>query len=155
MKKMEAMMELLTEEIEGFNKSIKKLEGLSENFKDIKVKADTSNIEYYMNDFLRKQEQTMSSYKENTAVMSQALKSARITPDWMATLFCIVVSVQILSLSYFAHHFIRFEIQKEKAFLHGRKEGMFELREYFNDHPIIYKDFQKWARKQDSVPNRE
>lgn len=155
MKKMEAMMELLTDEIEGFNKSIRKLEGLSENFKNLKVKADTSNIKYYVNEFLRKQEQVIEINKEQVTEIKQGIKSARVTPNWLATLFCIAVSIQTLSLSYFAHHFIQFEIRKEEAFLHGRKEVVSELRGYFDVHPIIYKDFQKWVRKRDSVSNQK
>lgn len=155
MKKMEAMMELLTEEIEGFNKSIRKLEALSENFKDLKIKADTSSIEYYIKQFLGEQKQAITIYKEKTTEINQRIKSARITPNWLATLFCIVVSIQILSLSYFTYHFIRFEDRNETAFKEGQKESSKNLKGYFEDHPIIYEDFKKWTRKKDSIPKQK
>ncbi len=155
MKKMEAMMELLTEEIEGFNKSISKLENLSENFKDLKIKADTSSIEYYMKEFLRKQEQTKRFHEKKITEINQGIKSARITPNWLATLFCIAVSIQIISLSYFANHFIRFDDKNTSIFIKGEKESYKNLRGYFEGHPIIYEDFKKWTRRKDSIPNQE
>lgn len=155
MKKMEEMMELLTEEIEGFNKSIRKLEGLSENFKDLKVKADTSSIEFYVKEFLKEQKQVMITYKEKTTEINRVIISARIIPNWLAIFFCIAVSIQILSLCYFAHHYIRFEDRNRTAFKAGQKENNKNVRGYFEDHPVIYEDFKKWNRKKDSVSNQE
>lgn len=54
MKKMDDIMELLTDEINGFQKSIEKLENLSKNLDEVKVKADTSNVEYHLKEHLRK-----------------------------------------------------------------------------------------------------
>ena len=45
MKKMDEIMELLTEEIEGFNSSIRKLQELSKKWDNLKIKADSSDIE--------------------------------------------------------------------------------------------------------------
>jgi len=155
MKKMETIMELLTEEIDSFNKSVNKLEGLSENFKDLKIKADTSSIEHYLKGFLKEQMKTNEIYNEKTTELNQRIRSARLTPNWLATLFCIVVSIQILSLCYFAHHFVHFEDRKTTAFEQGRKESSTRVRGYFEDHPVIYEDFQKWNRRKDSVPNKK
>ena len=149
------MMELLTEEIESFNKSINKLEILSEKFEDLKIKADTSSIEYHMKGFLREQKQAISIYKDRTTEIKKGIKSARITPNWLATFFCIAVSIQILSLSYFAYHYIRFEEKYIASFQKGRKEGSHSIRGYFEDHPVIYEDFKKWNSKKDSVPNQK
>ncbi|TMM51529.1 hypothetical protein FEE95_21820 [Maribacter algarum] len=155
MKKMEEMMELLTEEIEGFHKSIEKLETLSKNFKDLKLKADTSRIENYIKGLTKEQKHAMTIYKEKAMEIKKGLKSARIIPNWLATLFCIVISIQVLSLSYFGYHFIQFEDRNKAAFLRGQKESNTKARRYFEDHPIIYKDYKKWTRKKDSVPNQK
>ncbi len=155
MKKMEEMMELLTDEIEGFHKTINKLERLSENFNDLKIKADTSSIEYQIKGILKGQRKAMTLYKEKTTEIKQGLKSARITPNWLATLFCITVSIYILSTSYIAYHFIHFEDRNKAAYIEGRREGNESARIYFEDHPVIYEDFKKWTSKKDSVPNQK
>ncbi len=155
MKKMEAMMELLTEEMEGFKKSMNRLESLSERFEGLKIKADASSIEYHMKEFLKEQRQAINIYKDRTTEIKKGIKLARITPNWLATFFCIAVSIQILSLSYFAHHYIRFEEKQVAAFQEGRNEGNQSIRGYFKDHPVIYEDYKKWSSRKDSIPNQK
>ncbi len=155
MKKMEEMMELLTEEIEGFNKSINKLEALSKNFRELKIKADTSNIESNINGFLKEQKKTMTIFKEKITEIKKGVRLARITPNWLAILFCITVTIQVLSMSYFAYQFIQFEDRNKAAYLEGQKESNKNAYGYFKDHPIIYEDFKKWTRKKDSISNQK
>ncbi|TMM59131.1 hypothetical protein FEE95_06780 [Maribacter algarum] len=155
MKKMEEMMELFTDEIEGFSKSINKLESLSKNFVDLKIKTDTSSIEYLLKDFLKEQRKVITIYKEKTTEIKQGLRLARITPNWMATLFCITVTIQVLSLSYFAYHFIHSENRNKAAYIEGQKESNESARRYFEDHPIIYEDYKKWTRKKEGIQNQK
>ena len=151
MKKMNEIMELLTEEIDGFNRSITKLEELAKKWDNLKIKADTSNIEYYVKDFLRQQERAMKTYKKGSIETSRTIKSFTLVPRWLIALFCISISTLVLAVGFFGYHFIRFEENKIEAFRQGREEAIFELRGYFDDHPIIYKDFQRWSQKKDTV----
>ncbi len=155
MKKMDEIMELLTEEIEGFNRSIGKLEELSKKWDSLNIKADSSNIEYYIKDFLRQQGRILEIYKKRTVETNLRIKSATLVPRWLITLCCIAICTLMLTLGYFGYHFIQFEKIKEEAFGKGREGAIFELRGYFEDHPIIYSDFQKWAKKKDSVSRQE
>ncbi|WP_350290682.1 DUF6730 family protein [uncultured Croceitalea sp.] len=155
MKKMEEIMELLTEEIESFHKSINKLEALSKNFRDLKIKADASSIEYQIKDFTKEQRKVIEIFEEKTTGIEQKMKSARITPNWLATLFYITITIQVLSMSYFGYHFIHFENRNKAAFKRGQKQSNEIARRYFEDHPIIYEDYKKWTKKKDSVPNQK
>lgn len=154
MKKMEVMMELLTEEIESFKKSVDKLEGLSGSLKDLKIDTDNSKSERHIKDFLKEQKRTVNVYKEKTKEIQQGIRSARLVPNWLASFFCVALSIHILSLSYFAHHFIMFEDRRTEAFNEGREAGCNNSKAYFEDHPVIHEDFKKWSRKRDSIPNR-
>ena len=155
MKRMDEIMELLTEEIEGFNRSIDKLESLSKNLQDVKIKTDSSNIKYLLDSHLKDEKRSLEYYKATIKEMDKKLKGTRLTPNWLATFFCVAVAISVLTLGYFGHHFIRFEDRNKKAFLEGKKEAVSELGGYFDDHPIIYRDFQKWARKQDSMQGKK
>lgn len=44
-KKLDEVMELLSDELDGFNKSINRLEKLTQNVENIKIKPDTAEIE--------------------------------------------------------------------------------------------------------------
>ena len=155
MKKMDEIMELLTEEIDDFNRSVEKLEELSKKIGSISVKADSTNIEYHIKDFLGQQERAMAAYKERTEETELVIKSATLTPKWIMAMYWVALSITILTLGYFGYHFIQAEKNKNQAFIQGREEGISELRSYFDDHPIIYKDFQRWSQKKDSVSNQK
>ena len=155
MKKIDEIMELLTEEIDGFNRSISKLEDLSENLQNVKIKADTSNIRFQLKEFLRLQERTMYGHKVEVEEINKAVKRAKLTPKWLLALFCVTFALTVLTTGYFGYHFIQFEENKKEAFMQGKKEAILELRDYFDDHPIIYEDFKKWARRQDSLSNKK
>ncbi|RKN77844.1 hypothetical protein [Ulvibacterium marinum] len=45
--------------------------------------------------------------------------------------------------------------EKKAVIMKIEKESLGREKDYFDDHPIIYKDYQKWARKRDSVPDQK
>ena len=148
-------MEVLTQEIAGFNPSIGKLEELSKKLNNQKVEADTSVIKYHMNDFLRTQKRTMETVEKQMTEVVVNLKTARLSPKWEGTILLLFWCINTIAFSYLGYYFIQFEDKKEVAFNKGRDEGVGIVRSYFNDHPIIYKDFEKWTQKRDSVPNQK
>lgn len=152
---MDEIMELLTEEIDGFNRSVERLEELSKNIESIKVKADSTKIEYYIEDFLERQKRAMVFYKERAEETKRTIKSATLIPKWLMALCCITLSITFLTLCYFGYHFIQVDKNKKETFMQGREEAISELKDYFGDHPIIYRDFQRWSKKQDSVADKK
>jgi hypothetical protein len=155
MAKLDEIMEVLTQEINGFNSSIKKLEGLTEKLHNTKVQADSSNIEFHLKDFLRSQHRTLDSYEKQMKDVLKTVKKSRWTPKWETLMLYVVICLNTIAFSYLGYYFIQFEKKREAAFITGKEEGVNEVGEYFKDHPVIYKDFRKWARKQDSVPNQK
>lgn len=71
MAKMDEIMEVLTQEIAGFNNSIGKLEELSKKFDNLKIQTDTSSLEFHLKDFLKSQKRTVESYENR---MEEVLK---------------------------------------------------------------------------------
>ncbi len=155
MAKMDEIMEVLTQEISGFNKSIGKLEELSEKFNNLKIQTDTSSLEFHLKDFFRSQKGTVESYENRMEEVLKKIEKSRWTPKWEMVVLYIVMCVNTIAFSYLGYYFINYEQKKEAAVLKSKYEGLGKARSYFDDHPIIYKDFEKWAKKQDSVPNRE
>ena len=78
MKKLDDIMELLTDEINGFQNSIKKLEGLSKGLNGVKV--DTSKLEYHLKEHLRQQERIRSQNMKTLNDIDKKLKRARLIP---------------------------------------------------------------------------
>ncbi len=71
---MEEIVEVLTQEIAGFNNSIGKLEELSEKFDTLKIQTDTTILESRLDDFVISQKRTVKSYENR---MEEVLKNTR------------------------------------------------------------------------------
>ncbi|SDM72091.1 DUF6730 family protein [Kriegella aquimaris] len=155
MAKLDEIMEVLTQEISGFNASMDKLTELSKKLNNVKVQADSSMIEAYLKDFLRLQQRKEDSSEKRTQEILTTVKKARLMPKLEGIVLYIFLCMNTIAFSYLGYYFIQFEDKKEAAFIMGKEAGMDTLRSYFNDHPIVYKDFVRWARKKDSVSNQK
>ncbi len=155
MAKIDEIMEVLTQEISGFNKSIGKLEELSEKFNNLKIQTDTSNLELQIKDYLSLQRNAISTYEKRMDEVMKKIEKSRWTPKWEVVMLYIVMCINTIAFGYLGYYFVKYEQKKEAAVLKSKKEGLGKARGYFDDHPIIYKDFEKWAKRQDSVPNRK
>ncbi|RKN77985.1 DUF6730 family protein [Ulvibacterium marinum] len=155
MAKMDEIMEVLTQEIAGFNTSIAKLEKLSEKFKNLEVEMDTSKLEFRLDDFIKTQKRTIESYENRMEQVLKKIEKSRWTPKWEVAVIYIVMCLNTIAFSYLGYYFVNYEQKKEAAVAKGKEEGLGKARGYFDDHPIIYKDFERWAKRKDSVPNQE
>ena len=155
MKKLDEIMEVMTDELDGFNKSISKLEKLSKNIKDIDVKADSSKIEHLLKEHLKEQSGLLLQCTNEIGDTNKNLKRAKLTPKWLLALFCIASAITMLTMGYFGYRIIGFEDEKEEAYNNGKKEIISELRAYFNEYPDAYTDYEKWSQKQDPVPSKK
>ncbi|MCM4168929.1 hypothetical protein KCTC52924_02629 [Arenibacter antarcticus] len=155
MAKLDEIMEVLTQEITGFNHSIDKLEELSDKFDNLKIKTDTSSLEFLLKDFLMTQKETVDSYEHRMDDVLKKIDKSRWTPKWEMVVLYIVMCLNTIAFSYLGYYFIQYEQKKEAAVLKGKKEGLGKAGDYFDDHPIIYKDFEKWTKKQDTVSDRK
>ena len=112
MKKLDDIMELLTDEINGFQNSIKKLEGLSKGLNEVKV--DTSKLEYLLKEHLRHQERVQSQNKITLNDINKKLKRAKLIPKWLLVLFLSVSIILSMTIGYLGFQVIQLN-KKEKA----------------------------------------
>ncbi len=155
MAKMDEIMEVLTQEISGFNNSIGKLEELSEKFNDLKIQTDTSSLEFLLKGFLRTQKESIATYERKMEEVLRKIGKSRWTPKWEVALLYIFLSINTIAFGYFGYYFINYDLKMQDAVSKARQEGLGRASGYFEDHEIIYKDFKRWAKRQDSVPNRK
>ena len=155
MAKMDEIMEVLTQEISGFNNSIGKLEELSEKFDNLKIQTDTSSLEFQLKEFLRTQTVIVHSYENRMEEVLKKIEKSRWTPKWEVALLYIYLSINTMAFGYFGYYFINYDLKMQDAVSQARHEGFGRARGYFKDHPVIYENFEKWDKKQDSVPNQE
>ena len=155
MAKLDEIAELLTEEIKSFGSWVEQLKELLKNIDDLRFEPETSSMEQLLNDHHSKLKVITEAQNSALNQIIANIKKSRWTPKWEVVIIYVVMLSNIIAFSYFGYHFIKFERQKEAAYLRGREESMIKARAYFNDHPIILKDYQKWLRKQDSTINQK
>lgn len=117
---MDEIMELLTEEVNGFQKSIEKLESLSKNLNEVKVKADTSNMEYYLKEHLRKQERIESQNKRTLKELNQKLKQVKLIPKWLLVLFLSVLIMLTIVIGYLSFQVV--QLNKDKVAIQSKEK---------------------------------
>ncbi|WP_350284415.1 DUF6730 family protein [uncultured Croceitalea sp.] len=112
MKKLDDIMELLTDEINGFQNSIKKLEGISKGLNEVKV--DTSKLEYHLKEHLRQQERNQSHNNRILNDINKKLKRAKLIPKWLLVLFLSVLIIQSIAIGYLSFQVVQLN-KKEKS----------------------------------------
>jgi len=152
MKKMEEFMELLTEELACFDRSVEKLEQLSKNLNNVKVKADSSQIDYRIKEFLNKQRQDVKSFKKQTNKMETKLDSMQILPKWLLVLYGIALLLPLFAISYFGYQGFRLQEIKKNAFNHGQDHIIEHFKKYFDENPEAYGPYKNWKEKDSEIP---
>ncbi|MCL6266979.1 DUF6730 family protein [Flagellimonas myxillae] len=112
MKKLDDIMELLTDEINEFQNSIKKLEGLSKGLN--KVKVDTSKLEYLLKEHLRNQESIQSQNKRTLNGINRKLQRVKLIPKWLLVLFLSLLIILSMVIGYLSFQVVQLN-KKEKA----------------------------------------
>ena len=112
MKKLDEIMELLTDEMNGIQNSIKKLEGLSKGLNEVKV--DTSKLEYHLKEHLRQQERIRSQNMITLNDIDKKLKRAKLIPKWLLVLFLSVLIILCMTIGYLSFQVVQSN-KKEKA----------------------------------------
>ncbi len=152
MKKIEEFMELLTDELAGFDGSVKKLETLCKQLDTIKVKADSSNVEYHIREFLRKQEHTTERMEKRIDAQQTKIEACRGLPEWLLTLYAIGMLLPLFSIGYFGYQGYGLQGQKRKAFEQGQQHIIDHFGSYFEDHPEAYEPYKIWKERDSVVP---
>ena len=112
MKKLDDIMELLTDEINGFQNSIKKLERLSKGLSEVKV--DTSKLEYLLKEHLRNQKSIQSQNTRTLNDINRKLKRAKLIPKWLLVLFLSALIIMSMAIGYLSFQVVQLN-KKEKA----------------------------------------
>lgn len=142
MKKLDEIMELMTDEMADFKAAILELELLSKQLFNLSIPITTEAMEKSLNIFLEQQEKENSLKDEVLKEIEKKLKHARIIPNYMLILVCSLGIISLSLLGYFGYS------------LHARQNEKFELyqilmetsnekyQEYFSKNPKIQDDFK-------------
>ncbi len=152
---LDEVMELLNDELDGFNKSIVRLERLTKNMDNIKVIPDTSEIERLLREHLNYEKVKNSELRQSVEDIGSQISKARLISKAQLWFHYWIWFVSLVILGNLTFKVSQIDDVRERAFNEGEQEVISDLREYFDQYPQLYKSYQKWVKEKDSVPNQK
>ena len=154
-KKLDEVMELLNDELDGFNKSIVRLERLTQNTENIKVIPDTTEIERLLQEHLNSEKVNSERLQESVQDIRSQISKARSVPKIQLWIHYSIWFISLVIIGYLSMQVSRIGEVQEKAFTEGGQEVISSLRGYFDQNPGYYESYRKWLKEKDSVPNKK
>ena len=147
-------MELLTDELDGFNKSIVRLERLTQITDNIKVIPDTSEIERLLQEHLNSEKNKIERLQESVQDISNQISKARLVPKIQLRFHYSIWFISLVIIGYLSLQFYRIGEVQKRAFTEREQEVISNLRGFFDQNPEHYESYRKWLQEKDSVPNQ-
>ena len=154
-KKLDEVMELLTDELDGFNKSIDRFEKLTQNTDNIKVMPDTSKIERLFQEHRNSEKVNTERLQESVQDIRSQISKARLVPRIQLRIHYAIWFISLVIIGYLSLQFSRIGEVQEKAFTEGEQEVISSLKGYFDQYLQHYESYQKRIQKKDSVLNQK
>jgi len=143
----------LTEELEGFRKSVQQMEGIAEELNSSPVRSDISTIS-----------EKLSRLKENLGLhfqgqeikvdrLNRKVSGAKLIPKWLLGLFCVAIVCTMVVLGYAFYQMSNIDDLKEEVYQKGRKETIQQIIPFFEEHPEAKKNYEKWRLEKMETPN--
>ena len=143
MAKLDEIAELLTEEINGFEKSIGRLEKAHENLKGLPLRPDTSELNALLKEYGNNQN---NNIKEQQRLMERILHKVErsvLLPSWAIKLTWLLVTV-LLVLGFSIYQVSRISKKEEAAFIKGQDDAIEHYGTFFKESPEAKELYQKW-----------
>tara|TARA_R110002033_G_scaffold132018_1_gene172001 strand:- start:35 stop:508 length:474 start_codon:yes stop_codon:yes gene_type:complete len=154
-KKLDEVMELLNDELDGFNKALEKLEKLTENVDNIKIYPDTSKIEHMLKEHLNSERTKSERIQRFLQNFGQKISQARMVPKVQLWLQYGIWAISLVIIGYLSFQVSRIDRIRERAFMEGEQSEISNLKGYFDQYPEYYKTYQNWIKEKDSVPDQK
>ena len=154
-KKLDEVMELLSDELDGFNKAVDRLERLTQNVDDIKIRPDTRELESMLREHLALEKATISQIDGSVQGLGEQVSRASLIPKLRLALHYAIWIVSLLIIGYLSFKVSRMDAIPERAFAEGQQQVISSLRGYFDQNPGQYESYRKWTEEKDSVPNQK
>jgi len=144
MKKLEEIMELMTDEMADFKAAILELDSLSKQLFTLSIPITTEALEKNLNIFLEKQEEENRLKDEVLQEIEKKLKHARLIPNYLMILFGTFGIMALGLLSYFGYTAKTAEEEKLEMYQMIMESENNRYQHYLSINPEIKDDYCLW-----------
>ena len=147
MAKLDEIAELLTEEINGFEKSIGRLEKAHENLQNLSLRPDTTEINVLLKEYNNDQRKTIEEQQRlMQRILDKVEKSIQL-PSWAIKLSWGLLVCILLVLGFSIYQVSRISKKEEAAFIKGRDSAMGHYGTFLDESPQAKELYQKWLEE--------
>jgi len=143
MKKLDEIMELMTDEMADFKTAILKLQLLSKQLGDSSIPISTEALEKNLNSFLEKQESENQLKDDMLTSIDKKLKRARLLPNYIFYLFGILGIFALGLLGYFGYSAKAAKEEKFEVYQMMQSQNN-RYQEYFSENSETKDDYCEW-----------
>ncbi|MGB5819695.1 MAG: DUF6730 family protein [Saonia sp.] len=148
MAKLDEIAALLVEEINGFEKSVDRLELLKKSLHDFKIRLDTTDIDFILKRYNDHQKQASEKQRKQMADILYQIKRSILFPKWLIKLFWGLLVCIVLTLGFSVYKVSRIPEREEAAFKKGENKAVAHFRQFFEETPEAGELYKKWSEPQ-------
>ena len=146
MKKLDEIMELMTDEMADFKLAILKLRKLSGEIEKMSIPITTEALEKNLNTFLHKQEAQKEKSDEILMEIDRKLKHARVIPNYLLILFGISGIIALGSMGYFGYSSKEKVEENFEVYRTNMESQNKHYEDYFAAYPEIQEAYCEWLQ---------
>ncbi|UBZ15784.1 hypothetical protein LDL77_08710 [Flagellimonas marinaquae] len=147
MAKLDEIAELLTEEINGFEKSIGRLEKVHENLRNLPLRPDTTEINVLLKDYSKDQKKTIEEQQRLMQRILHKVEKSIQLPSWVLKLSWGLLVCVLLVLGFSIYQVSRISKKEEAAYIKGRDSAMGHYNAFLDESPQAKELYQKWLEE--------
>ncbi|UZH54166.1 hypothetical protein JRG66_09155 [Salinimicrobium tongyeongense] len=149
MKKLDEIMELMTDEMDEFRKNLMHLQKLSNELHNRSIPISTEVLKNQLNFFFQKQEKRDVLTAEALKVIDQKLKKAYLLPKSLGILFGSFLILLVTLIGYLTLLVVESKKEINNSYRNTEEESLI-YRKYLLEKPEIKADYEEWFQNQNS-----
>ncbi|WP_349352212.1 MULTISPECIES: DUF6730 family protein [unclassified Flagellimonas] len=146
MAKLDEIAELLTEEINGFEKSISRLEKVHENLQNLPLRPDTSELNALLKEYGNNQKTNIEEQQRLMQRILHKVQKSILLPSWAIKLTWGMLVTVLLVLGFSIYQVSRISKKEEAAFIKGQDDAIEHYGTFFEESPEAKEMYQKWLQ---------
>ena len=147
MAKLDEIAELLTEEINGFEKSIGRLEKVHDNLRNLPLRPDTTEISALLKEYSNDQKKTIEEQQRLMQRILGKVEKSILLPSWVLKLSWGLLVCVVLVLGFSIYQVSRISKKEEAAYIKGRDSAMGHYGTFLDESPQGKELYQKWLEE--------
>jgi len=147
MAKLDEIAELLTEEINGFEKSVGRLEKVHENLKNLPLRPDTTEINVLLKEYGNNQKRIVEEQQRLIQRILHKVEKSILLPSWAIKLFWGLLVCVLLVLGYSVYQISRISKKEEVAYIKGQDSAMGHYGAFLDESPQAKELYQIWLEE--------